>query len=111
MLPIVFEEECNINLEEDSTVLQTSIWRKIQHCLLFEIIQGRETTSHKRFPSLSQYHEVFTDLCTIAAVARREYKIRYDWMGKVIYWESCKKFKFDNMNKSYIHYPEFVLET
>ena len=31
-------------------------------------------------------------------------------MGKVIYWEMCKKFKFDNTNKWYTHNPVFVLE-
>ena len=32
-------------------------------------------------------------------LAQREYKIRDDWVSKVIHWESCKKFKFDHTNK------------
>ena len=32
-----------------------------------------------------------------------EYKTRHDWVGKVIYWEMCKKFQFDHMNKWYMH--------
>ena len=32
-------------------------------------------------------------------LAQREFKARHDWMGKVIYWEMCKKFKFDHTNK------------
>ena len=31
-------------------------------------------------------------------------------MGKVTHWEMCKKFKFDHMNKGYMHRPEAVLE-
>ena len=36
------------------------------------------------------------------------YKSRHDWEGKVIYGELCKKFKFDHMNKWYMHNPESV---
>ena len=34
-------------------------------------------------------------------LAQREYKTRYDWMGKVIQWELCKNLKFDHTNKWY----------
>ena len=27
-------------------------------------------------------------------LAQREYKIRHDWVGKVIHWELCKKLNF-----------------
>ena len=43
-------------------------------------------------------------------LTQREYKTRHDWMGKVIHWEICKKFKFDQMNKGYMHNPESVLK-
>ena len=43
-------------------------------------------------------------------LAQKEYKARRDWVGKVIHWEMCKKFKFDHSNKWYIHNPEPVLE-
>ena len=32
-------------------------------------------------------------------LAQKEYKTRYDWMGKVIHLELCKKLKFDHTNK------------
>ena len=32
-------------------------------------------------------------------LAQREYRARHDWVGKVIHWEMCKKFKFDHTNK------------
>ena len=43
-------------------------------------------------------------------MAQKEYKARHNWVGKVIHWEMCKKFKFDNANKWYMHNPEPVLE-
>ena len=42
--------------------------------------------------------------------AQREYKARHDWVGKVIHWEMCKKFKFDHNNIWYMHNPAPVLE-
>ena len=43
-------------------------------------------------------------------LAQKEYKIRHDWVGKVIYWEICKKFTFDQTNKLYMHNQARVLE-
>ena len=43
-------------------------------------------------------------------LAGREYKARHDWVGKVIHWEMCKKFKFDHTNRWYMHNPAPVLE-
>ena len=34
----------------------------------------------------------------------------HDWVGKVIQWELCKRPKFDQTTKWYIHKPESVLE-
>ena len=28
-------------------------------------------------------------------LAQKEYKMRHDWVGRVIHWEMCKKFEFD----------------
>ena len=43
-------------------------------------------------------------------LAQKEYKVRHDWVGKVIHREMCKKFKFDHTNKWYMHNPASVLE-
>ena len=43
-------------------------------------------------------------------LAQKEYKTRHDWVGKVIHWEMCKKFKFDHTNKWYMHNPAPILE-
>ena len=43
-------------------------------------------------------------------LAQKQYKTRHNWVGKVIHWEMCKKFKFDHVNKWYMHNPAPVLE-
>ena len=43
-------------------------------------------------------------------LAQKAYKIRQDWMVKVIHWELCKKLKFDQKNKWYIRNPQSVLK-
>ena len=43
-------------------------------------------------------------------LAQKEYKVRNDWVGKEIHWEMCRKFKFDHINKWYMHNPPPVLE-
>ena len=43
-------------------------------------------------------------------LAQKEYKTRHNWVGKVIYWEMFKKFKFDLTNKWYMYYTAPVLE-
>ena len=43
-------------------------------------------------------------------LAQKEYKTRHDWVGKVIHWEMCKKFKFDHTHKWYMHNPAFLLK-
>ena len=43
-------------------------------------------------------------------LAQKEYKIRHNWVGKVIHWELYKKLKFDHTTKPHMHKPESVLE-
>ena len=43
-------------------------------------------------------------------LGQKDYKTWYDWMGKVIHWELCKKFRFEHTKKWYMHNPEPVLE-
>ena len=43
-------------------------------------------------------------------ILQKECKSTHDWVGKVIHWEMCKKFKFDRMIKWYIHNQESVPE-
>ena len=43
-------------------------------------------------------------------LSQKEHETRHDWVGKVIHWEMCKKFKFDHTNKWYMHNPASLLE-
>ena len=43
-------------------------------------------------------------------LTQKEYNSRHDKVGKVIHWEMCKKLKFYQTNKLYIHNPADVLE-
>ena len=43
-------------------------------------------------------------------LVQKEYKARHDWVGKVIHWEMCKKFRFDHTNQWYMHNPAPALE-
>ena len=43
-------------------------------------------------------------------LAQKEYKARHDRVGKVIHWKMCKKFKFYQADKWYLHNPAPVIE-
>ena len=39
-------------------------------------------------------------------ISAKEYKTKHCRVGKVIHWELCKKLKFNNTNKWYMHNTE-----
>ena len=41
---------------------------------------------------------------------KKEYKTKHDWVGQVIHWKLCQKFKFDHTNKRYMHNQESILD-
>ena len=43
-------------------------------------------------------------------LAQMEYKARHDWVGRVVHWEMCRKFRFDHKNKWNMHNPAPLLE-
>ena len=43
-------------------------------------------------------------------LSEKYYKTKHNWVGKVIHWELCKKFRFDHTNKWYMHNPTSILE-
>ena len=43
-------------------------------------------------------------------LSQKEYKKRNDWVGKMIQWELCKKFKFYQTNKCYMNNQESLME-
>ena len=44
-------------------------------------------------------------------LAEKEYNTRHNWVGKVIFWELCKRLKFDLIIKWYLLKPESDLES
>ena len=54
--------------------------------------------------------ETINHISECSKLAQKEYKTRHDWVGKVIHWEMCKKFKFDHTSKWYMHNTAPVLE-
>ena len=49
-------------------------------------------------------------ICECSKLAQKEYKIRHEWVGKVIHRELYKKLKFDHTNKWYMNNPESIRE-
>ena len=43
-------------------------------------------------------------------ISTEECKTKHDWVGKVIHWEMCKKFKIVYSNKWYMHNLTSVFE-
>ena len=41
---------------------------------------------------------------------QKEYKTRHEWVGDMIHWELCKRFKFDRTNNRYLFMPESAVE-
>ena len=54
--------------------------------------------------------EAINHISVCSKSAQKEYKTRHDWVGKVIHWVMCKKFKFDHTNKWYMHNPASVVK-
>ena len=70
-----------------------------------------KTQQHSKCRLCSDRDETINHIISkCSKLAYRGYKARQDWVGKVIHWEMCKKFKFDHTNKWYMHNPAPVLE-
>ena len=52
-------------------------------------------------------NHIISERCKLA---RKKYKTRHDWVGKVIHLEMFKKLKFDLTNKWYMHNTAPILE-
>ena len=49
-------------------------------------------------------------VCKCSKVAQKEYKTKYDWVGKVIHWDLGRRLKFDHSTKWYMHKLESIPE-
>ena len=57
-----------------------------------------------------RYETIRHIISECSKLAQKEYKTRHDWVGKGIHLEVCKKFKFEQTNKWFMHNPAPVLE-
>ena len=76
-------------------------------------IEAREdkTQQNSKCRLCSDRDEIINHIISeCSKLAQKGYKARHDWVGKVIHWEICKKFKFDNTNKWYLHNTAPVLK-
>ena len=58
----------------------------------------------------SDRDETDNHISECSKLAQKEYKIRFDWVGKVIHYELCKRLNIDHIDKFYPHKRESVLE-
>ena len=97
----------NLKRETESLLIAQNNAVRINH------IKARidTTQQNSRCWLCGDRHETINHIISESSkLAQKEYKTRQDCMGKVIYWELCKKFKFDHTNKWYMHNPTSVLE-
>ena len=52
-------------------------------------------------------NHIISEFCKLT---QKTYKTRHGWVGKVIHWKLCKKFRFYHMNNWYVHNSESVLK-
>ena len=57
------------------------------------------TLKNSKCGSCGDRDETVNDISKYSQLEQKEYKSRYDWLGKVIHWELCKRLKFDHIDK------------
>ena len=62
-----------------------------------------KTQQNNKCTLCSDRDETINHIISKCSKLAQGHKTRHDWVGKVILWEICKKFKFDHTNKWYIH--------
>ena len=56
-------------------------------------------------------HEIIDHIVSACSkLAQKEYKKRYDNLGKIVHWQLARKYDFEAGDKWYEHEPESVLE-
>ena len=87
--------------------IKTQVWGKV---IFYSRLDLEETNIYFCLDNKPSKLRIYHIISECSKLAQREYKARHDWVGKVIHWEMCKKFKFDHTNKWYMHNPAPVLE-
>ena len=71
-------------------------------------IDNMQTNSKYRF--CDDGDETVNHINEYRKLTKKEYKSRYDWVGKVILWELCMRIRFDHTDKWSLHKPESIQE-
>ena len=111
----------NISHDKTRTWLRKGNFKRETECILMAAQNSAIRTNHikARIDKTQQNSkcrlcgdrdETINHISECSKLAQEEYKARHDWVGKVIHWEMCKKFKFDRDDKWYMHNPAPVLE-
>ena len=112
----------NISLDKTWTWLRKGNFKKETEFLLIAAQDNAVRTNHikGRIDKMQQnskcrlcgdwYGTINHIISECSKLAQKEYTTRHDWVGKVIHWEMCKKFKFDHTHKCYMHHPAPVLK-
>ena len=112
----------NIPLDKTSTWLRKRNFKRETDSLLIAAQDNAVRTNYiKTIIDKTQQnskYRLFSDrdetinriISQCSKLSQKEYKTRHDWVGKVINWEMCQKFKFDHTNNWYMHNPAPVLE-
>ena len=69
-----------------------------------------KTQQNSKYRLCDDRDETINHIISECSKLAQEYKAKHDWVGKVILWEMCKKFKFDHTNQWYMHKLGPVLE-
>ena len=63
-------------------------------------MSNQDAKKKKKIADVDYWDETIKHIISeCSKLALREYKTRHDWVGNLIHWELCKKFKFDHANK------------
>ena len=106
-----FKRLINISHQKTWTWLRKGIFKRETESLLIAAQDNAIRTNHikarrdktqqnRKCRLCSDRDEAINHIISeCSKLAQKEYKARHDWVGKVIHWKMCKKFKFDHTNK------------
>ena len=112
----------NISRQKTWTCLRKRNFKRETESLLIEAQDNVIRTNHIKARIDKRQQNTKYRLCSdrvetinhiiseCSKLAQKVYKARHDWVGNVIHWEMCKKFKFEHASKWYMQNAPSVLE-
>ena len=117
-----FKRLINISYEKTRTWLRKGNLKRHTESILIVIqnnsirtnqikVRIEKTQQNRKYRLYGDRDETINHIISkCGKLAQKEYRSRHDWVGRVIHWEMCKKFRFDHTKKWYKHIPASVLE-